>query len=499
VWVGSAPGDLDRLFVVERMGRIRIIELHEHDERGDILSTPFLDLGGLISTGGEQGLLGMAFHPGYAANGRFFVNYTDPAGDTQVIEYRVSADPDVADAMPVQVILSLVQPFANHNGGNLAFGPDGMLYIGTGDGGGGLDPDNRAQDGLDNLGKMLRLDVDLPAPFVPADNPFVGDPDFNDEVWALGLRNPWRYSFDRLTGDLYIADVGQDEREEISIQPGSSAGGENYGWRCMEGFTCTGLAGCICNDARLTLPVHDYGHGGGNCSITGGFVYRGADLPELRGTYFFADFCSGRIWSFRHENGVVVDFEERTDELHPGDGRSIDRVTSFGEDDAGELYIVDITGGQIFRIVPGNRFSRPTPQAAGCGSGFHPTGRAAAIEARGSTSLAAADLVLSVRDAAPGASGFFLYGGERVELPFGNGRRCVGAGESGLFRTRPVAPCDDFGCTNHPFAAELRSARPGGPHFSAASTWHFQFCYRDPAAGGAGFDTSDLLTLEFGP
>ena len=198
-------------------------------------------------------------------------------------------NPDLADPNQVQTITIIPQPFSNHNGGGIKFGLDGMLYVGTGDGGSGNDPGNRAQDGQEKLGKMLRFDVDIAAPFIPADNPFIGDPNVLDEIWALGLRNPWRFSFDRLTGDLWIGDVGQNAREEISWAPGASAGGENYGWRCMEGFNCH-LSGCTCNDAGLSLPVHDYGHGGGNCSVTGGFAYRGP-ISGIQGTYFFAETC----------------------------------------------------------------------------------------------------------------------------------------------------------------------------------------------------------------
>jgi glucose/arabinose dehydrogenase len=248
VWLGAPPNDLERLFIVERRGLIQIFK------DGQVLPTPFLDVDALTNGAGERGLLGMAFHPDYASNGRFFINYTTLSGDTRVVEYRVSADPDVADPMPRKTIFAAVQPFSNHNGGNLAFGPDGKLYIGTGDGGSANDPGNRAQNGSSNLGKMIRLDVDIPRPFIPADNPFVGNPQVNDEIWALGLRNPWRYTFDRATGDLYIADVGQGSREEISFQPASSLGGENYGWRCMEGTACTGLSGCTCNDIALTPP-----------------------------------------------------------------------------------------------------------------------------------------------------------------------------------------------------------------------------------------------------
>jgi glucose/arabinose dehydrogenase len=346
LWVGSPPEETDRLFVVEQnSGLIRIIR------DGQVLVRPFLDVGAVAGQGGEQGLLSMAFHPLFSSNGRFFVHYTNNDGDTRVVEYSVSSDPNAADPRPVQTILEQRQPYVNHNGGNLAFGPDGMLYVGLGDGGSANDPANRAQDGSTNLGKMLRLDVDRPPRFVPLDNPFVGDLSVNDEIWAFGLRNPWRYSFDRLTGDLYIGDVGQGMIEEIDFQPASSHGGANYGWRCMEGSSCSGLAGCSCGDASLELPIYEYDHSDNNCSVIGGFVYRGMVIPWLRGQYLFGDYCSGRVWSFRFVNGLVRDLVNRTGELERGGLPANHNITSFGEDGAGELYIVDSQGGAVFKVV----------------------------------------------------------------------------------------------------------------------------------------------------
>ncbi len=365
VLVTHAPGDRDRIFIVEQRtgstGRVRIYDLTTNT----LLATPFLSVTG-VATGSEQGLLGLAFHPDYANNGHFFVNYTASGTNaTWVVRYTVSEDPNVADPGTAQPVITFSQPQSNHNGGWIGFGPDGYLYIPTGDGGGANDqgtghsPGGNAQDITDNrLGKTLRLDVDgddFPADpnrnyAIPLDNPFVGITG-DDEIWAYGLRNPWRCSFDRETGDFWIADVGQNAWEEINVQPAASAGGENYGWRCMEGFACTGLDGCTCNHESLTLPIHAYSHAGGNCSISGGYVYRGATMPHLRGTYFFADFCSNRIWTLRYEDGQVVDLTERQAELVPDVG-SIASVSSFGEDARGELYICDLNGGEIFRIKP---------------------------------------------------------------------------------------------------------------------------------------------------
>ena len=335
----TAPESDDRLFVVERGGRIVVIQ------NGAALPTPFLDIGSLVTAGGEQGLLGLAFHPDYASNGYFFVDYTDAAGgDTQVVRYTVSADPNVADAGSAFPILSVAQPYENHNGGMLAFGPDGMLYIGLGDGGSGGDPDNNGQRPETLLGSILRVDVDGGSPYaIPTDNPFVGDPTAFEEVWAYGLRNPWRFTFDRQTDDLYIADVGQSEREEIDYEPASSPGGVNYGWNVMEGSACyEPPSGC--SQAGLTLPMHEYTHADG-CSISGGYVYRGADVPDAVGRYFYADFCRTWVRSIAVDAGVASDEQEHTDALG-----EISGIVSFGEDGHGELYIVSLDGA-VYRLV----------------------------------------------------------------------------------------------------------------------------------------------------
>ncbi|HET6341546.1 MAG TPA: PQQ-dependent sugar dehydrogenase [Gemmatimonadota bacterium] len=334
VHLTSPPGD-PRLFVVEKSGSIRVIQ------DGEVLPEPFLDLRAEVSRGSEQGLLSLAFHPDYASNGRFFVDYTNRAGDTRVVEYRVSADPDRADPAPVQTTLSVDQPFANHNGGLVVFGPDGMLYVGLGDGGSGGDPQGNGQNLETLLGKILRLDVDAGSPYaVPTDNPFTGQAGARGEIWAFGLRNPWRFSFDRETGALFIADVGQNSLEEVNARPGDE-GGVNYGWNVMEGTECFGDDAC--DRTGLVLPVVEYDHGEG-CSVTGGFVYRGDALPELQGHYFFSDFCSGFVRSFRLAGGAAVE-ERRWPELEPGGS-----VPSFGEDANGELYILT-REGSVHRIA----------------------------------------------------------------------------------------------------------------------------------------------------
>ncbi|HYO14062.1 MAG TPA: PQQ-dependent sugar dehydrogenase [Thermoanaerobaculia bacterium] len=348
----------DRLFLTLRGGEIVILR------NGTVQSRPFLDIRSRVSTAGEGGLLSVAFHPRYAANGFFFVNYTNTAGDTVIERFQVSSnDPDRADLASRRTLLTIVQPFSNHNGGQIQFGPDGYLYIGMGDGGAAFDPACRAQRNDTLLGKMLRIDVDQnveSAPFygIPFDNPFRGiggAADMPDEVWAIGLRNPWRFSFDRLTGDLWIGDVGQGQREEIDLQPAASRGGENYGWKMMEGTVCSSTSACPatvppCNSSALTLPVLEYDHAAG-CSVTGGYVYRGNSLPQLRGTYFFGDFCSGQIWAAsRQGDGFQV---RRLAQTLP------DLVT-FGEDRQGELYAASI-GGRLFRLV-GEGGGNPTPR-----------------------------------------------------------------------------------------------------------------------------------------
>jgi glucose/arabinose dehydrogenase len=328
----TAPAGDPRLFVVEQSGRIRVIA-------GSVLqATPFLDITGKVSYGGEQGLLSVAFHPDYAGNGYFYVDYTDTAGDTRVERYRVSADPNVADPGSAKPILFVDQPYANHNGGLVVFGPDRKLYIGLGDGGSGGDPQGNGQNHGTLLGKLLRIDVDAGDPYaVPPDNPFVGTNGARGEVWAYGLRNPWRFAFDREAGRLYIADVGQSSREEVDVVPAAS-GGLNYGWNVMEGDECYGAGSC--NQAGLTLPVLAYSHADG-CSITGGYVYRGQSIPALRGTYFYSDYCSGWLKSFRYDGGVT---EQRDWSIGLGS------VLSFGEDSAGELYVLT-AGGTVYRLV----------------------------------------------------------------------------------------------------------------------------------------------------
>ena len=333
----TSPANDQRLFVVEQVGRIRIIQ------NGQLLETPFLDIRSRVLSGGERGLLSMVFHPNYATNGFFYVNFTDqPGGHTRVERFTVTAgSPNVANAASSKLIIAINQPFSNHNGGQLAFGADGKLYIGMGDGGSGGDPLNHGQDRSTLLGDLLRIDIDAGDPYaIPADNPYAGSTQFRPEIWAYGLRNPWRFSFDRTDGVIYIADVGQNQYEEINAVSATQAG-VNYGWRTMEGAHCYNTTNCT--TTGLQQPVHEYTHADG-CSITGGYVYRGSRIPGLVGHYLYSDYCTGFLKSFKLVNRAATD--HRTWNI--GD---IGSVLSFGQDASGELYILT-SNGRVSRIIP---------------------------------------------------------------------------------------------------------------------------------------------------
>jgi glucose/arabinose dehydrogenase len=338
LYVTAPPGDA-RLFVVEQPGRVRIVE------GGRLRERPFLDLTKRVRSGGERGLLSIAFHPAYRTNGFLFVNYTDLHGDTQIERYHVSADPNVADPASARLVLHIDQPYVNHNGGHILFGPDGMLYVGMGDGGSGGDPHGNGQNLGALLGKMLRLDVDVsqdlaaPAYRIPRDNPFVGRRGARPEIWAYGLRNPWRFCFDPPAGLVYIADVGQDRWEEVDVAP-MRTGGLNYGWNIMEGRHDYAPRGRP--RSGLVMPLVEYSHNDG-CSITGGFVCRGTSMPELAGTYFFSDYCRGWIRSFRVSQGRAIDRRE-------WQGLDAGQVTSFGFDAAGEIYVTN-AAGRVYRLA----------------------------------------------------------------------------------------------------------------------------------------------------
>lgn len=352
VYATSPPLDPRRLFVVERPGRIRIVDLN-----GDVLAaTPYLNIANQVSESGEGGLLSMAFHPDFETNGWFFVNYTNNSGDTVIARFEAS-DPDDAtvNSSSQRVLLVINQPYENHNGGQIAFGADGYLYVGMGDGGGGGDPDETAQDDSSLLGKMLRIDVDVassPYYAVPVTNPgYIDGSSELELIWAKGLRNPWRFSFDLVTGDLWIGDVGQEIREEIDFQSAASTGGENYGWDIFESDLCyepDPAPSCPGPPyTGFTMPVHDYTHSEG-CSISGGFVYRGCAMPDLADTYFYSDYCGGFVRTFEANGGVPQNHDDVSTDLTPV-GASIGSIVSYGQDARGELYIMDLQ--RVFRIV----------------------------------------------------------------------------------------------------------------------------------------------------
>ena len=351
VAAAAPPGDTERVFVVSNTGRIFIIK------NGQMSFTPFLSIGDIVQKVGEGGMLGLAFHPDYDQNGYFYVSYTtgDDKGDSIISRFTVSpTNPDFSDpATRVDIWGPLIQDQQIHRSGALHFGPDGMLYFSLGDGGPTNDPLNRAQDINDPRGSILRFDVDAPFPHVPADNPFAGAIPGDDHIWAYGLRNPYRFGIDSATGDLYIADVGQSDAEEINFLAAGATAPANFGWRCMEGTLCTGASGCGCADPSWTVPVHEYDHSAaGGCAVIGGEVYRGSQIPSMQGRYLFSDFCTSRLWSFRVENGQKVDFIDHTDDVQTFGGGGFSFPGGFGTDGQGELYLLDYYGDEVFKMVP---------------------------------------------------------------------------------------------------------------------------------------------------
>jgi len=412
VFLTAPPGDFQRLFIVEQQGRIRILQ------NGMLLTQPFLDFigTGVVSFGGEMGMLGLAFHPNFAQNRHFYVYHTTPPFVNATLRrFTVSAsDPNRADPQSAVTLLTVPLIFGNHNGGMLAFGRDGYLYLGIGDGGSNApnwpnDPQNHAQRSDSLLGKVLRLDVDNPAPplqyGIPPSNPFAGSGSVRNEIWAFGVRNPWRGSFDRLTGDLYMSDVG-GAREEVNFLAAGNAGGQNYGWSCMAGSVCVNANVCTCFAPELTAPLHQYTSTTSR-AIIGGYVYRGALIPDLRGTYFYADYSMGQIWSFRRSGNTVTQLTNRTAELVAPAPFWLDSISSFGEDGRGELYVCNLSG-QVFRIVP------QSPVLAGLspyGSGLAGCQGAHVLSAETSPVLGNLAFGFDCNAAPPSSFGFVLVGG----------------------------------------------------------------------------------------
>jgi len=496
VCIAAPEGDLARVFVVEQDGRIRIVR------DGVLLPTPFLDIDAEVnSVGREQGLLGLAFHPNFRTNGKYYVTFTQNSAAIVVRQYVVSANPgfhvDVSDTTNfVDVHGPLAKPQNTHNAGCLQFGPDGMLYISVGDGGGAFDNGpghdplvGNGQSLATAFGKLLRLDVDAGPPYDPGDNPYSSDTDAGyDLIWCSGLRNPWRFSFDPANGDLYIGDVGQAAREEVNWSSFARSKGANFGWRCQEGLVCLGLTGCICNlpagtNPDVRNPVLDYPHANGRCAIVGGIVYRGDWMPELQGSYFYADNCTGRIWTTRVEGGIASPSVERTAELDPPGSQAISYASCFGTDGIGEPYTVDYLDGELYRIErvcpPRTNFCLTSPNSVGPG---------ARMLSLGSSSLSAADLTLQCRGLPPGAEGYFFQGREPLQLPSFGGFLCVGREVVRLGWVR--ADGQGFARRPLPFANLLDMPQPG-------ETRHYQFVYRDPGFGGALFNLSDGLSVPF--
>ena len=484
--VCAPPGDTERLFVTTEGGVIHIIRA------GAVLPTPFLDISSSVST--QEGLLSIAFHPNYSTNGRFFIVYNDSLGLSHLTEYHVSSNPDVADpGSATEILTPFQQPGPIHNWNCLKFGPDGMLYVATGDGGGyhGLPPDSSSSQDLSNTqGKILRLDLDAPAPYIPANNPFVGQPNVAEEIWVYGLREPWRFGFDSLTGDMFIGDVGQTTREELDFVPGGSSGGLNFGWACREGTVCNSLPGCSCpNSTSYTEPVLEYSHAGGLCCIIGGEVYRGLAMPSLHGTYFYADYCSARVWSLRYDGTTMTEHQERSLEFVTASGTPLTTVNSFGLDAEGEILVIGNFPSAVFRVIPAptcgtSNYCLTSPNSIGAG---------ARITNAGSTSFASNDFMLEVNDLVPNQPSLCYYGPNTLQNSFMDGYRCVGGQTQ---RLNPPLAASVTGYLRHVIDLENQGANPITP----GSTWHFQAWYRDPnGPGGSGSNLSDALTATFCP
>jgi glucose/arabinose dehydrogenase len=495
VWVGAPAGDLARLFVVEQDGRIRVVR------DGVLLPAPFLDIDAEVtSVGREQGLLSLAFHPQYATNGKYYVCFTDNTNAVEVREYVVAAVPglhvDVSDTTNWRTVVGPIPKAARtHNGGCLAFGPDGMLVASLGDGGGGNDTGpghdpivGNAQSLGSLFGKLLRIDVDAGPPWDPGDNPWSDDLDgVDDLIWARGLRNPWRFSFDAANGDLYVGDVGQNAWEEVTWLPFAAGFGANFGWRCQEGLTCTSNGGCVCNvppgaNPALVDPVIVYPHATGLCSITGGGVYRGSWIPGLEGTYFYADYCTHEIWSTRVVGGVAAPSVNRTAELDPPGPDAVRFVSHFGTDARGEIVFCDYLDGEIYRLE-----AVCVPPTIHCVGAPNPVGPGARMGWTGTNELARNDLGLVCTGLPASTLGFFLHGRGRTQLPLGDGFLCIADDHWRVGMAQASA-----GTASRAFDALAFPARvdPG-------ETWSFQFYYRSIAAGGTGFNLSDALEVLF--
>ena len=482
----TAPrGDAHRIFVCERGGRVRIVT------DGVLQNRAFLDISGEVRTTGEAGLVGLAFHPDFAMNGRFFVSFVGRVlNDPTLREYHVGPDPDAADpASGVDLFSGVPHQSQGHYASDIQFGPDGMLYYSLGDD----DDYDFPQASASKFGKILRLDVDRPPTFVPVDNPFAAPGDAGDDwVWALGFRNPWRFSFDRLTGDLYVGDVGASEREEIDFQPRSTGprgsqgyqGGRNYGWPCEEGTLCTGDPHCVC-DARKVPPVLETDHNGGAAAIIAGCVYRGSAIPGMQGRFFYGDFNRNQIGTFLMQDGLATEIRDWSADLGLGTPGGPNLITSFGEDANGEIYFTSGIPAAVYRVDPAVR-SCVAPVEY-CDAAPNSVGAGTRLRSTGSASIASPELEL-VADGAPShVTGVFYCGAREVQVALGNGWRCV----AGPIRRFPALTTDPQG------SAAIAIA-PAGLQVAPGETRDFQFYYRD-ASTGAGFNLSDGLRVVFCP
>lgn len=493
--IASIPGD-DRLFLVEREGQVRVLR------SGALESTLFMDFPAPLALTVSTGLRAIAFHPDYETNGFVYCWYDAPSTSGAIVDAvlgrmtRSSSQPSQVDPATLVEILRAPQANYGHACGSLEFGRDGYLYVLLGDGGNPGDPGCNSQDPSTLMGALMRIDVDSAFPYaVPTDNPFVGDPAIRDEIWHRGFRHPWKWSFDRATGDLWIADVGQATREEIDFVP-AGVGGLNFGWKVMEGTACFNSTGCPagvapCGDPSYTPPLYEYDHSVG-CSITGGFVYRGNELPQLVGHYFFGDFCSGRVWTLRRNSlGQVESLTDRTLEFQPAGGGALTAPVAFGEDGFGELYVLDYDDKELYRV------GRLEPVASYCEAAPNLVSSSGATSSiLGSTSLTANDLTFQVTGLPPNSFGLYFYGKGVTSVRSGNGYLCV----DGALLRLPVAQANVAGMLTLHVDSSIPPMASGAGQVVAGATWAFQCWYRDVGGPlGATYNFSDALSVRFVP
>lgn len=490
IGIASIPGD-DRLFIVEIGGLVKILRADQLDP------VPLLDVRARVQGTFFTGLRAIAFHPDHRANGHVYLWLDAPSTSGALVDIVLArmtlspVDPDQVAPSSFVEILREPQQNLGHACGDLGFGPDGMLYAILGDGGEQGDPACNAQRGSSLMGSMIRIDVDGGSSYaIPADNPFIGDPSVRDETWHLGLRHPWKWSFDRLNGDLWIADVGQDRIEEVNFVPAGN-GGWNFGWKVMEGPLCYQNSNCPagtppCGDPAYTLPIHWYEHDLG-CSITGGYVYRGVELVDRWGEYYFADYCSGRIWSLRHDSGQAIDLVERTAEFDPGSGRSITAPVTFGEDGFGEMWLIDADGWELFRV------RRNEEVIAFCDASPNATGVPGEMGLVSGGSLSSGALTVEASSLPVGEFGLFFFGMRSARRRLGSGVLCIDPEGMNLARL-PVVSVDSSGraITTIDHASPIWLAANIGP----GATRQFQFWHREP---GGGSNLTNAISIRFMP